>query len=329
MVTRVLSGNIAIEEGAKLIKDGQVVAFPTETVYGLGGNALDPMSIAKIYQAKGRPSDNPLIVHVASVEDIYPLVSEFSDVNRRLVDAFMPGAITLLFPKSELVPLEVTAGLNTVGIRIPSLDIARDFIAECGVPIAAPSANASTRVSPTTASHVFEDMNGRIPLIIDGGECEVGIESTVLDLTAAIPTILRPGAITAEMLVNVLGEVKTHEGEVITSAPSPGMKYKHYATSVPMVIAESIESLINEYDLRAEEGLDVVALVRAEQVASIEGRRCIDIGANDTEVCKNIYKVMRDVEKVSEYIICIYLGNEGVCSSVMNRLIKSVGGKVV
>ena len=329
MLTKVLTGEIAIKEGAELIRLGEVVAFPTETVYGLGGNALDPSAIAKIYKAKGRPSDNPLIVHVSCVEDIYPLVSEFSETNLRLVQEFMPGAITLLFPKSDLVPIEVTAGLKTVGIRIPSLEVARAFIAECGVPIAAPSANASTRVSPTTASHVKEDMDGRIPLIIDGGECQVGIESTVLDLTSEIPTILRPGAITAEMLVGVLGKVQTHEGEVISSAPAPGMKYKHYATSVPMVLAESVESLIAEYDKQSVDINKVVALVRSEQVPMMQGRNCIDIGASDEEVCRNIYKIMRDAEKIYEYIVCIHLGYTGVCASVMNRLVKSVGGKVV
>ena len=329
MVTKVLSGEKAIEEGARLIQSGEVVAFPTETVYGLGGNALDPNSIAKIYKAKGRPSDNPLIVHVSRVEDIDPLVKEFSEINRRLVQEFMPGAITLLFPRSELVPIEVTAGLGTVGIRIPSCDVARQFISACGVPIAAPSANASTRVSPTTAGHVLEDMDGRIPLIIDGGECQVGIESTVLDLTSDIPTILRPGAVTAEMLLSVLGTVKTHEGEVLSSAPAPGMKYKHYATSVPMVLAESVNSLIAEYDERSSQGLKVVALVRSESVGSIQGRNCIDIGATDEEVCRNIYKIMRDAEKEYGYIVCIHLGFEGVCASVMNRLTKSAGGKVV
>ncbi len=329
MITKVLSGDVAIKEGATLIKSGEVVAFPTETVYGLGGNALAPNSIAKIYQAKGRPSDNPLIVHVSCVEDIYPLVREFSDVNRMLADTFMPGALTLLFPRSEQVPIEVTAGLDTVGIRIPSCAIARKFIAACGVPIAAPSANASTRVSPTTAAHVLEDMDGRIPLIIDGGESEVGIESTVLDLTCDIPTILRPGAITAEMLAGVLGEVKTHKGEVISSAPSPGMKYKHYATTVPMVIAANMQSLLAEYDRAKSQGLDVAALIRSQDACMMDGRKYIELGKTDMEVCKNIYSIMRDAEKSTQHIVCIHLGDEGICRSVMNRLNKSAGGKIV
>lgn len=326
METLILSGDEALELGSELIRKGEVVAFPTETVYGLGGNALDKTCVEKIYKAKGRPADNPLIVHVSKVDDIYPLVKEFSDINRKLVEKFMPGPITLLFPKSDLLPEEVSAGLATVGIRMPKMKVARDFIAKCGVPIAAPSANASTRVSPTSAMHVYEDMKGRIPLIIDGGECEVGIESTVLDLTGEIPTILRPGAITAEMLLEVLGEVKTHTGKVLSAAPSPGMKYKHYAPVVPMVLANDIDSLIAHYDKIALEGKRVLALIRHEHIAVMGDRNYIDLGHNDAEVCRNIYKEMRDGEKICDYMICIDLGTDGVCGSVMNRVLKACAG---
>lgn len=329
METLIEKGKSAIVHGAKLIRQGEVVAFPTETVYGLGGNALDANCVAKIYEAKGRPSDNPLIVHISKVEDIYPLVAEFSERNKKVVQAFMPGPITLLFPKSELVPASVTAGLNTVGIRMPKNPIAREFIAECGVPIAAPSANASTRVSPTTAEHVFEDMKGRIPLIIDGGECEVGIESTVLDLTGEIPTILRPGAITPEMLLEVIGQVKTHTGEVINTAPAPGMKYKHYAPTVPMVVAKDMQSLLEEYDRQVQNGLKPLALIRGQAVAQIGERNFVNLGDNDFEVCRNIYKDMRNAEKVCDFIVCIHLGNQGLCNSVMNRVMKASGGKIV
>ena len=329
METLIKSGKEAIELGASLIKAGEVVAFPTETVYGLGGNALDSNCVAKIYQAKGRPADNPLIVHISQIEDIYPLVSGFSERNRKVVQAFMPGPITLLFPKSDKVPNSVTAGLKTVGIRMPKSAIAREFISACGVPIAAPSANTSTRVSPTTALHVYEDMNGRIPLIIDGGDSDVGIESTVLDLTGEIPTILRPGAITPEMLADVIGVVKTHKGEVISSAPAPGMKYKHYAPIVPMVVAESMQSLIKEYDSQKEKGLKPLALIRGQAIQLMGNREYVNLGNNDSEVCKNIYKTMRDSEKVCDYIICIDLGDNGLCKSVMNRVMKACGGKIV
>lgn len=329
METLVKSGEQAIELGAQLIKAGEVVAFPTETVYGLGGNALDSNCVAKIYAAKGRPADNPLIVHVANIEDIFPLVEEFSERNKKVAEAFMPGPITLLFPKSDIVPDSVTAGLKTVGIRMPKSQIARKFIEKCGVPIAAPSANASTRVSPTTAMHVYEDMKGRIPLIIDGGDSEVGIESTVLDLTGKIPTILRPGAITPEMLVEVVGSVKTHKGEVISSAPAPGMKYKHYAPTVPMVVAKDMSSLIAEYDKQLNKGLSPLCLIRGQAVSAVGGRNFVNLGDNDEEVCRNIYKVMRDSEKICDYIICIDLGDNGLCKSVMNRVLKASGGKIV
>lgn len=329
METLIESGDYAIEKGAQLIKAGEVVAFPTETVYGLGGNALDPACVAKIYAAKGRPADNPLIVHVAKIEDIYPLVKEFSDRNRKVVQQFMPGPITLLFPKSEIIPDSVTAGLSTVGIRMPKSAIARKFIEKCSVPIAAPSANASTRVSPTTAKHVYEDMKGRIPLIIDGGDSEVGIESTVLDLTGKIPTILRPGAITPEMLAEVIGSVRTHKGEIISSAPAPGMKYKHYAPTVPMVVASNMDSLIAEYDDKKAQGLKPLCLIRGQAVPFIGDRNYVNLGMTDSEVCRNIYKTMRDSEKVCDYIICIHLGENGLCKSVMNRVLKASGGKIV
>lgn len=329
METLILSGKKAIELGAKLIKAGEVVAFPTETVYGLGGNALEPDCVAKIYKAKGRPADNPLIVHISKVEDIYPLVSEFSERNKKVVESFMPGPITVLFPKSDLVPNSVTAGLKTVGIRMPKMSLAREFIEACGVPIAAPSANASTRVSPTTAAHVYEDMKDRIPLIIDGGDSEVGIESTVIDLTGEIPTILRPGAITAEMLANVVGSVRTHKGEVISSAPAPGMKYKHYAPVVPMVIASSMASMIEEYDRQIKLGNKPICLIRGQAVDIMAGRNYINLGNDDSEVCKNIYKSMRDAEKICDYIICIYIEGSEVCKSVMNRVLKASGGKIV
>lgn len=329
METLIKSGIDAIRLGADLIKAGEIVAFPTETVYGLGGNALDESCVSKIYAAKGRPADNPLIVHVCKTEDIYPLVAQFSERNKRVVEKFMPGPITLLFPKSDIVPNSVTAGLATVGIRMPKSEIARDFIAACGVPIAAPSANASTRVSPTTASHVYEDMKGRIPLIIDGGDSEVGIESTVLDLTGEIPTILRPGAITAEMLAEVVGSVRTHKGEVISSAPAPGMKYKHYAPTVPMVVAKDMQALFDEYDKQVQKGLKPLALIRGQAVSIMNGRSFVNLGENDNEVCRNIYKTMRDAEKYCDYIICIHLGEDGICKSVMNRVIKASGGKVV
>lgn len=326
MLTEILKGQSAILKGADIIKNGGVVAFPTETVYGLGANALNESCVKKIYEAKGRPSDNPLIVHVASIDDIKPLVTEINDLHRKLIEKFMPGPITLIFKKSDLVPCVVSAGLQTVGVRMPKNDIARDFIKECGVPIAAPSANASTRVSPTTAEHVYEDMNGRIPLIIDGGKSNVGIESTVLDVTGDIPIILRPGAITPKMLLEVIGEVKTFNGEILKSAPAPGMKYKHYAPIVPTVVAKNIDSLIKEYDRLVEKGINVLALVRDCDIEKLGNRNYVNLGKNDDEVCSNIYEALRDNEKVCDYMICIDLEDDGLGSSIMNRVNKASGG---
>ena len=197
--------------GARLIREGELVGFPTETVYGLGANALDARAVAKIFEAKGRPQDNPLITHVACVEEIPPLVRAIPAAARKLMEAFWPGPMTLILPKADCIPDAVSAGLDTVGIRLPANADARRLIRAAGCPIAAPSANRSGRPSPTTALHVLEDMDGRIPLILDGGACQVGVESSVIDATGEVPVILRPGGITPEMVERVLGHVREPE----------------------------------------------------------------------------------------------------------------------
>ena len=197
--------------GARLIREGELVGFPTETVYGLGANALDARAVAKIFEAKGRPQDNPLITHVACVEEIPPLVRTIPAAARKLMEAFWPGPMTLILPKADCIPDAVSAGLDTVGIRLPANADARRLIRAAGCPIAAPSANRSGRPSPTTALHVLEDMDGRIPLILDGGACQVGVESSVIDATGEVPVILRPGGITPEMVERVLGHVRVDE----------------------------------------------------------------------------------------------------------------------
>ena len=198
----------SIEEAAQLIRDGELVGMPTETVYGLGANALDETAVRKIFAAKGRPADNPLIVHVSCLDEIVPLVKYIPESAKRLMEAFWPGPMTLILPKSDAIPSVVSAGLDTVGIRLPQSEAARALIRAAGRPIAAPSANRSGRPSPTTAQHVFEDMDGRIPLILDGGASEVGVESSVIDATGETPIILRPGGITPEMVEAVLGRVR-------------------------------------------------------------------------------------------------------------------------
>ena len=226
-------------KAAEIWKKGGLVAFPTETVYGLGGNGLDKEASRKIYAAKGRPSDNPLILHIAAKEQVEALVSKVSDAGRLLMESFWPGPLTLIFPKAECVPLETTGGLNTVAIRMPNHPIAQALLKKSGLPIAAPSANVSGRPSPTLADHVIEDMDGRIDMIVDGGEVGIGVESTIVDVTGEIPTILRPGYITEEMLRNVVGEVDVDPavaGSVSAEIKpkAPGMKYRHYAPKAPM-----------------------------------------------------------------------------------------------
>lgn len=328
-ITKILKPDKGIELGAEIIKQGGLVAFPTETVYGLGGNALNSDTIKNIYEAKGRPSDNPLIVHLADINDITPLVKEFSEGNRAVAEAFMPGPITLLFPRGDAIPQVVTAGRDTVAIRIPKNPIAREFIRRAGVPIAAPSANRSTHISPTSAEHVYEDLKGRIPLIIDGGACEVGIESTVLDLTGDIPTILRPGAVTAEMLLTVIDKVKSFTGEVLSSAPAPGMKYKHYAPQVDMAVSDDIVKLVKKYDDLALKGLSPILLIGNEYLSIVGSRRHIDLGVSMTDICKNIYASLHAAEHESDYILCYDFGREGLGGSIMNRVLKAASNNVL
>ncbi|MCI8729447.1 MAG: threonylcarbamoyl-AMP synthase [Clostridia bacterium] len=325
MTTKIMKGKDAIEEGARLINSGGIVAFPTETVYGLGANALDEEATLKIFEAKGRPQDNPLIVHVASVDDIPKLVEEISEGARRVIDAFMPGPITVIMKKSDAIPNSVTAGLRNVGIRMPVNETAREFIRACGCPIAAPSANRSTRISPTSAEHVYEDMNGRIPLIIDGGASDVGIESTIIDMTRDTPTILRPGAITESMLLSVLSEVRTFQGKVISAAPAPGMKYRHYAPRCETVVASDVESAISGYDRAKEEGRDPVIVARSHEAYG--DRNVIELGKSDEEVCRNIYSALHRGETEHDYIIIEDFGDGGIGDSVMNRVNKASGGK--
>ena len=232
-----------LKEAAGILRSGGLVAFPTETVYGLGGNALDEDAASKIYAAKGRPSDNPLIAHVSCVEEVEPLVKEIPEAGRKLMEAFWPGPLTMIFPKSEKVPYGTTGGLDTVAIRMPDDPVANRLIALAGVPVAAPSANTSGRPSPTTADHVWQDMNGRIDMIIDGGPVGIGVESTIVDVSSAVPAVLRPGAITMEMLEEVLGEVSVDPAilgplSADVRPKAPGMKYKHYAPKADLTLVE-------------------------------------------------------------------------------------------
>ena len=246
MKTEILDAKLGIEKGAELILRGELVVFPTETVYGLGADAFNENAVRKIFEAKGRPQDNPLIVHISSVEQVKEIAKDIPDSFYEVADRFMPGPISIVLKKGDRVPYTVTAGGDTVAVRMPSSAIARELIAR-SKPLAAPSANKSKHISPTTAEHVYDDLNGEVELILDGGSCDVGIESTVLDLTTDTPTILRPGAVTVEMLAEVLGAVE-EKGKIIKIAKSPGMKYTHYAPKVLTVVARSVDSALSEYN---------------------------------------------------------------------------------
>ena len=270
-------------EGARILREGGLVAFPTETVYGLGANALDEEAARKIYEAKGRPSDNPLIAHVSSMEEVYPLVSQVSEKAKKLMDAFWPGPMTLIFPKSDLVPYGTTGGLDTVAVRMPSDPVANRLIALAGVPVAAPSANTSGRPSPTTAQHVLQDMDGRIDMIIDGGPVGIGVESTIVDVSVETPTVLRPGAITMEMLEEVLGEVQIDPailGPVSADLrpKAPGMKYKHYAPKADLTLVEPEDGDMESPD-SLERMTEKVRQLAEEKLA--EGFRVLELQSED------------------------------------------------
>ncbi|MBR4801004.1 MAG: threonylcarbamoyl-AMP synthase [Clostridia bacterium] len=327
MQTRVLKAKDSIDEGASLIRSGELVVFPTETVYGLGANAFDENAVKKIFIAKGRPQDNPLIVHISSLEQVRDIAVDVPEVFYELANRFMPGPITLILKKSDKIPYAVTAGGETVGVRMPSNEWARKLI-EKSFPLAAPSANRSKHISPTTAKHVLDDLNGEVALIMDDGACKVGIESTVLDLTTDVPTILRPGAITAEMLVEILGEVNEN-GKVIKIAKAPGMKYTHYAPKVKTVCAESIDHAVREYDRAKNDGLNPVVVARDIYRDKVEDRAQISLGVTVEDYCRNIYAALHTAEDGFDYIIVEELGKTGLEGSVMNRVEKAAGGNRV
>lgn len=328
----------SIARAAELIQDGQLVGFPTETVYGLGADALNPRAVLEIFAAKGRPADNPLIVHITRWEEMLPLC-RVNEKARKLAEAFWPGPLTMILPKREIVPGEVTAGLDSVAIRMPSHPVARALIAASGCPIAAPSGNRSGRPSPTVAAHMMEDMAGRIPLILDGGPCEVGVESTVVALTGDVATVLRPGGVTPEMIAAVLGEAQVadsvmrplREGE---SAPSPGMKHKHYAPKARMTLYEgdagAVAARISaEYDAlqNGEKGLILAA---QEHLPLYGSRSAADLGRDEWAAAHNIFALLRqaDADGVTR-VFSESWPESGVGLAVMNRMARAAGFDIV
>ncbi|MDU2063817.1 MAG: L-threonylcarbamoyladenylate synthase [Sporomusaceae bacterium] len=330
-----------IEVAGALLRQGGLVAFPTETVYGLGANGYSPEAVAAIYAAKGRPSDNPLILHIASLAMLDELVTTVPVAAEKALQAFWPGPLTIIAPKSSRVPLAVTGGLDTVAVRYPSSVIARELIAAANVPIAAPSANRSGKPSPTTAQAVLEDLDGRIDMIIDGGPCDIGLESTVLDCTGDIPVILRPGGITYEMLVQELGQVEVDPGLSLGSqaAPkAPGMKYRHYAPTAPLILFEGPEQAVQtamqeRVAQETKQGRRLGLLICEEwrslfqMVESVETfGSLLDLDA----VAGQIFGALRSFDHESvDLILAQGIPESGIGRAVMNRLRKAAGQQIV
>lgn len=320
-----------IEKAGAIIRGGGLVAFPTETVYGLGANALDEKAVKNIYTAKGRPSDNPLIVHVAKKEDIAPLVSVITPKAQALIDAFFPAPLTVILPKADVIPATTSGGLDTVAIRMPQNEIARAVIAAAGVPVAAPSANTSGLPSPTKAKYVIDDMFGKVDAIIDGGDCEVGVESTVITLATDAPTILRPGAITKEMIENVIGAVEIspavlNELGKNETAASPGMKYKHYAPKAEIVLVdadkETYESFVNTRK-------NAYALCFDDDNVTIPH---ITYGSesDDNEQARELFDALRKLDELGAKRVYARIPRKnGVAMAVYNRLIRAAAFRVI
>ncbi len=331
-----------IEEAAQMIASGELVAFPTETVYGLGGDAMSPSAARKIYAAKGRPSDNPLIVHIADFRDMGRVAAEVPEQAKKLADAFWPGPLTIIVKKNKAVPLETTGGMDTVAVRMPDHPVALALIRKSGCLIAAPSANTSGRPSPTEAAHVKADLFGKIAMVLDGGPVGIGIESTIVDLTEQTPMILRPGYITAEMLSETLGEkVVTDPGIIAaddTKKPkAPGMKYRHYAPSAKMTIVDGAEaavvSKINELVKKARGEGKKTAVIAGEETRHCyhaDAVLCIGARRDEDSIARHLYKILRECDESGiEEIYSESFRTPRIGNAIMNRLLKAAGHSVI
>lgn len=332
---RLSSSHEDLQKAGKILRQGGLIGIPTETVYGLAANAFNGAAVANIFKAKCRPMDNPLIVHIAELEEWKPLVSFIPEEAKILAEKFWPGPLTIILPKSDLIPDEVSAGLSTVAVRMPSHPVAREIIKAAGVPLAAPSANLSGKPSPTTAEHVLHDMDGRIEGVVDGGESNVGVESTVITLAEDVPTLLRPGGITLEQLKEVLGEVKVNhavydqlkEGE---QAASPGMKYKHYSPAANVIVLKgSTEKYVKYVNEHAGEG--VAALCYEEEMDALNVNT-ISCGRADNSMSQahNLFDALRKADEIGATVAYAhYPSTEGVGLAVYNRLMRAAAFEVV
>lgn len=332
----------AILQAGEILRAGGLVAFPTETVYGLGGNGLDAKACEKIYIAKGRPSDNPLILHIAELDELDAIVREKSPAAEKLMQAFWPGPLTLIFPKAEIVPEKATGGLDTVAVRFPNHPVARAIIKAAGLPIAAPSANSSGKPSPTRASHVAFDLDGKIDMIVDGGAAEWGLESTIVDVSGEIPMLLRPGAVTREMLEAVVGKVEIDPAILQKPAAdlkpkAPGMKYTHYSPKAEVILVQGERlAVAKEINRLAAEGMaqgkkigvmateETKALYHADVVLSLGSR------AHPEEIGANLFKILRKFDFLGvEQVYSEVFSEEGEGMAIMNRLRKAAGYRVI
>lgn len=332
-----------LEPAARVLRNGGLVAFPTETVYGLGANALDGDAAKKIYEAKGRPADNPLIVHISKVSDIEKLAVDIPKMAYQLAEVFWPGPLTIILKKKECVPSGTTGGLNTVAIRLPANEIARKLIASSGVYVAAPSANISGKPSPTEAAHVIKDMTGRIDMIVDGGKATLGLESTIVDLTDKKPIILRPGCITKMMLENVIGTT-LYDPAILNQKPdqnlipkAPGMKYRHYAPEGQLVIYEGeIDQVVRSINQIAKEkcnsGYSVGIIATSETQSFYRYGTVKSIGSrrNEVSIAAGLYSILREFDELhTEYIFTESFADNSLGQAIMNRLLKAAGYHII
>ncbi len=346
--TVVANGNSreAILQAADILRSGGLVAFPTETVYGLGADACSKKAAEKIYSAKGRPSDNPLIVHIADVKAVYELAACVPPKAEMLMEAFWPGPLTIILPKKELVPNETTGGLDTVALRMPSHPAALEMIRESGLYIAAPSANTSGRPSPTEAAHVLDDLKGKVDMILDGGAVGIGIESTIVDLTGECPTILRPGFITKQMLEHIIGEVKMDAALEINDSSirpkAPGMKYTHYAPKGELTIVEAssaddsgmnVANKINELVREKQQsgcGVAVIATSEHAHLYKCQNVLVVGDGTKGETIAAKLYSTLRKCDELSvDYIFSEAFSTGALGSAIMNRLLKAAGQRVI
>lgn len=333
----------SFKEAADIIRSRGLVAFPTETVYGLGANALDETAAAKIYKAKGRPSDNPLIVHISNVKDMEELALDIPDMAYRLAEVFWPGPLTMILKKKACVPYATTGGLDTVGIRLPANRIARFLISEAQTFIAAPSANLSGKPSPTMAEHVYKDLNGRIDMIIDGGKAVYGLESTIVDLTGEFPVILRPGCITGRMLESVAGRVEL-DPAILQKTPAqvlkpkaPGMKYRHYAPEGKLIIYEgNIDRVVDAINRQVQEKLaqgqsvGVIATDESWKLYSCGLVKSVGSRQDETSIAAGLYNTLREFDEAHvDYIYSESFDDNSLGQAIMNRLLKAAGYSIV